>query len=58
MSNQLGLHMSGNQVNSPQHLTRLQPPDGAGGVDAGRSCKTNKRTVKVNTRTQMMGLTK
>lgn len=35
VSNQLSLHVSRHQVDSSQHLTRLQAPDGAGGVDAG-----------------------
>lgn len=34
MSDQLGLHVSRHQVDSSQDLARLQPPDGAGGVDA------------------------
>lgn len=38
VSNQLSLYMSRHQVNSSQHLTCLQPPDGAGGVDAGGAC--------------------
>lgn len=38
VSNQLSLYMSRHQVNSSQHLTCLQPPDGAGGVNTGGAC--------------------
>lgn len=41
MSDQLGLHMSRDQVYSSQHLASLQAPDGTGGVNAGRTCRTN-----------------
>lgn len=39
MSDQLGLHVSRHEVNSAQHLTRLQPPDSAGGVNARSACR-------------------
>lgn len=34
MGDQLGLHVAGHEVHSPQHLPGLQAPDGAGCVNA------------------------
>lgn len=47
MSDQLGLHMSRHQINSSQHLTRLQPPDGTGGVNAGSACRRNQHVQEM-----------
>lgn len=57
VSNQLSLHMSRHQVDSSQYLTRLQPPDGAGGVDAGGACEGGSKGSAGQTATSMYLLT-
>lgn len=37
VGDELSLDVSGHLVDSPQHLTCLQAPDSAGGVDARRA---------------------
>lgn len=39
MGNQLGLHMAGHKIHSPQHLPGLQPPYGTRRVNAGGTWK-------------------
>ena len=40
VSDELGLHVARHQVDSTQHLSGLQAPDGAGGVNARGACKS------------------
>ena len=46
VGNELCLHVAGHQVDPAQHLSRLQTPDGAGGVDAGGTCTDDKAEMK------------